>query len=244
MAIERYIETHAVFTVGELLAECGDGTTNRNLLSRAVRAGRVDKVRRGIYASRCGRFEGLDPDRLEVAGKLFGGCTFAYQTALELYGAAHNPSPSLVTAYGSERLSAEYGGVRYESWPAPNDLQERWVGIGRMATTPERTFADCLDKPDRALGYENVLRSIGALPANPTGCIEAARSIGVAALAKACWALEALGKTDGIEGELDEIAKGRKGFCVLGPHAGRADMEYDARWRLYVPRDARDLAEE
>ena len=60
-AVTEYIRANAVFTTEELLGACGDTQNSRNLLHLAKKAGRTRQVKRGLYASNAGRFEGARP---------------------------------------------------------------------------------------------------------------------------------------------------------------------------------------
>ena len=247
MAIKSYLETHGAFRVEDMLEECGRTQTNRNLLSAAVRAGKADKVRRGVYVSRVGRFAGADPDRYEIARALFDDPVFAYQSALELHGCAHNIAPRLVTCFSGKTASASYGEVVFKSWKAAPEADSVWVGIGKVATTPEQTFVDCLRHPERALGVENSVRSVGMLEVDPVRCLEIARACGPAVLAKTACILDLAGRLAGGEGrEAAELARREVGasYAVLGPLGRKAEMAFDSRWRVYIPRETVEWLEE
>lgn len=239
MAIKRYIETHEVFRTDDLLNECGNTQSNRNLLSRAVKNGLVDCVRRGVYVSRTGRFVGVSPNRFAIAVVLFPEAVFAYQSALELYEVAHNITPRLVTVFGNKRDSVEYNGIKFESYTAPKDLETRWLGIGRTATSPAQTFVDCIQQPSRALGVENCLRSISGLHVDAETCLELAATRDRATLIKVACILDLLGASEQ-RPEAFERARAQvgKGYYVLGIYNDRTDKVFNAKWRVYLPLEA------
>lgn len=245
MAIDSFIRTHATFTTRELLGACGEGQTNRNLLSRAVASGRVERVARGVYASRCGRFEGVEPDRFDVAAKLLGAdAAFAWQSALELYGVAHNVTPRLVEAVSPTlpRRSRSWRGVRMELWPAPAGTRTRWVRPGRTVTTPEQTLVDCVQWPARACGVENCVLSLVGLPVHARECLRIAAARGVGTLARVGLVLDLMGRWgEAPDAFAEALAAARRGQRSLGPR--RLGMAFDARWRTYVPRDIYEWVE-
>ena len=67
MAIQSFLETRQVFTAAEFSRAFPDSQTDRNLLSRAVRNERVERVRRGVYVSKSGPFSRTPADPFEIA---------------------------------------------------------------------------------------------------------------------------------------------------------------------------------
>lgn len=94
MAIEGFLETRQVFTSAEFARAFPDSQTDRNLLSRAVRNRRVERVRRGVYVSKAGPFRRTSADPFLIAVALAEDAVFAYASALQLHGALHNLTKS------------------------------------------------------------------------------------------------------------------------------------------------------
>ena len=246
MAIEGFLELNTVFTTSDIRRECGDTKTTSNLLSRAVASGKVERVKRGVYVSHVGKGVGTEPDRQLVAGALFDRCVFAYQSALETYGCAHYGSPRLVTCFGSDSQSLAFRGVTYRCWKAPEFLSKVSDGNGHLVTSPDQTFVDCIHRPERALGYDNVCRSIRGLSPSVGRCLEIARRYGSACTKKVAFFLDSLDSAKSEEDErllAEERAHRLEGFTRFGVAASDRDRLFVPQWRIYVKPDVPELLE-
>lgn len=239
MAIRDYIERNQLFSRSELLEACGDGQTNRNLLSRAVKSGAVIKLGGGLYASACGRFAGAAPDRLEVASRLFPGCAFRCATALELLGAAHNASPRLVTCLWPHRRDVAALGVRYVCAPSRTRLPTMRAKRGARCTTPEATFVDAICNPSLSGGLESCVRSIASLDVDPDEVMETAMSAGAPAARKAALALSLITGEASAAGRLAGLPAPHR-RVVIGQ---AAEMRYDPRFRVWYPAEMEGWAQ-
>lgn len=233
MAIRDYIERNQLFTTAELLEACGDGQTNKNLLSRAVKSGAVVKLGGGLYASACGRFAGAAPDRLEVASRLFPGCVFRCATALELLGAAHNASPRLVTCLWPHRRDVAVLGVRYVCAPSRTGLPTMRARRGARCTTPEATFVDAICNPRLSGGLEACVRSIAALDVDSDEVMGIALAADGPAARKAALALSLITGDARPAGLLSRLPSPHR-RVVIGQ---AAEMRYDPRCRVWYPAD-------
>ena len=243
VAIREYIETHKVFRSEDLWQACGQSKTNANLLSTAVSRGDVTKVRRGLYVSRVGQGRDLPVDKLSLAQAAFGAdACFAYQSALELHGHAHYAAPSLVTCYSSKTDHFEFEGVSYKAWHAPENLSTRVDEEGWLVTSQAQTFVDCIDKPERACGTDNVLRSVSGLDVRPKTVLSLARARSKSCAKKAAAVLTIM--YPGCEGEPDVqrvFEEEMSGCCYLGIDEGDPNKVFLTEWRVYVPSDYKAL---
>lgn len=246
MAIERFIETHRVFTIEEVREECGAGSTTANLLSRAVASGKIERVKRGLYISHVGAAINHEADKYEIGAKLFPGLVLAYQTALEELGFDHYCAPRLFTCWGSENKSLTFHGVRYRCFAAPPALTLAIATkhFGFRVTTPEQTVVDCVEKPSRALGYENVCLSLSNAWPLVGPCLELARRRSPSCAKKVGLLLENSGREFSRE-ELEAIAREKscklKGYAVFGRDASPQGKVFDPAWRVYVEPDVYEL---
>ena len=246
MAIERFIETHKVFTTEEMQSECGSGSTTANLLSRAVARGKIERVKRGLCISHVGAAINREADKYEIGAKLFPGSVLAYQTALEDLGFDHYCAPRLFTCWGKENKSLTFHGVRYRCFAAPPELDST-ISVkhfGFRVTSTEQTVVDCVDKPSRALGYENVCLSFSNAWPLVAPCLELARLRSPSCAKKVGLLLENSGREFSRE-ELEAIAceKTRKlrGYAVFGRDASPHGKVFDPAWRVYVEPDVYEL---
>ncbi|MDR0481711.1 MAG: hypothetical protein LBH13_00900 [Cellulomonadaceae bacterium] len=250
MAISQFLGRTPVFTSNEFEVMFPNSQTDRNLLSRAVASGKVDKVRRGVYVSRTGRFEGSPVDPLQVAAASTDDCTFCLLTALQVHGVLHN----LVfrNQFYTERrmMPFTYAGVDYQ--PIKVDLstvaaRERSNAQGRRVrvSTREQTILDCLDSPSVAGGTENVLRSVSGfnlVDIDALISLTSARS--AASAARVGWLAESLAEpwhvTQSQLGRLHDLASGATAYFGSGTRVG-ADRWIN-NWRLYLPAPRDEVA--
>ncbi|MCL1898631.1 MAG: hypothetical protein FWG16_07425, partial [Micrococcales bacterium] len=168
MAVREFLSNRQVFTAEEFAVRFPNSQTDRNLLSRAVKNGTVDKVRRGLYVSKSGRFEGATVDPFEVALAVAPDAVFCYGSALQLLGIAHNLT-NQVQFFSANRISSfNYGGTNYLPYQVDEGQRlSRSIlappGKGYRATTKEQTLVDCLINVAAAGGPDNLLNSLSGL---------------------------------------------------------------------------------
>ncbi len=175
---EAFFRRHPVFTGEELaahLSSSGDaGTrTQEALLSYHTKAGRLLRVRRGLFAVVP---PGADADTYPVdpylvAAKLTRDSMLSHHTALEFHGRAYSMWRQVT--YSASRpvekfmfRSHVFQGTRYqealrrlgkEHFEAL--VRERSGVLVRVASL-ERTLVDVLDRPHQSGGWEEVWRSL------------------------------------------------------------------------------------
>lgn len=172
-----FFATHPVFTHAEYVAaHTATGRSSRtsnNLLGRYVRAGRLVRVRRGLYAVVP---PGVDPqhatvDPYLVATKLADDAVVAYHAALQFHGKAYSVWRRYHYVSRARGRPTRFRNLRFVPVQAPlavrslpdlggGVVEQRHAGGVVRVTTLERTLVDVLDKPDRAGGWEEVFRSL------------------------------------------------------------------------------------
>ena len=248
MAIRRFLEETEVFTPAELLAACGDGSTNRNLLSRAVKRGSAVRIAPGLYASNTGGRRALDADPFLIVEKAAPDAVFCYETALSFFAGQQDVSRH-VSFYSSVRKRGfRWSGMTYRAFPMPPaiDTTVTLYGFARTAvsTSLEQTVVDCLAHPLRAGGTEAFLRCMSNVVfLNAAKLVDLALAAGPSTSAKAGWLLER--RADDWEvsaAQLERLASS----LSAGPYffAGRDAAKWgswNARWRLYLPDQEENL---
>ena len=174
----EFFATHPVFTHGEFAtasSRAGDRRryTTQNILAQHVRAARLVRVRRGLYATvpRGVRPEKAVVDPYLVATKLAADAVVAYHTALRFHGKAYSASQryNYVTRRRARPLRFRQTQFIPVQLPAPlrqlsdagGGILERPHGGGQVrVTTLERTLVDVLDVPERGGGWEELWRSL------------------------------------------------------------------------------------
>lgn len=170
----EFFARHPVFTADEFVSSREDAgrhsrETSQKLLAYHVNAGRLVRVRRGLYAFVDPGLGGVDP--YLVATKLARDAAVAYHAAMQFHGKAHSvwSRYTYLTRAHPGRFhlgQGEFVAVRCPS--ALRALQDMGGGFletphagGRVRVASlERTLVDVLDAPALAGGWEEVWRSL------------------------------------------------------------------------------------
>jgi predicted transcriptional regulator of viral defense system len=252
MGVQSYLEEHHVFSLEEFRSELGEGRTPYNLLVRATKKGLADRVMRGVYVSRAGRFAQAEPDPYVVAARLSADVVMVYHSALELHGLAHSPTRRVQFASPTATAPFVYRDFEFrrykpQSLPAADAVQSttlvRRPDGGVRVTTRERTLVDCVSRMDLSGGLEEVSRSLAALPyVDASNVLAYLRELGSpTAVARTGWFLEQHASEWYVsEDALTEM----RSMLGKGPYYLSRDNEagrWVPSWRLYLPHAADDL---
>jgi predicted transcriptional regulator of viral defense system len=172
-----YFTTHPVFTHAEFVAaHTATGRsehTSNNLLAQNLRAGRLVRIRRGLYATVA---PGVEPEEATmdpylVATKLADKAVVAYHAALQFHGKAHSVWQRFHYLTAARAKPMSFRRMEFVPVLAPIAVRDLFElgggivekrhdgGVVRVATL-ERTLVDVLDAPDKAGGWEEVWRSL------------------------------------------------------------------------------------
>ena len=241
MKFTRYIATHHVFTTEGLLAESDSENSARKQLKLALGSGKVERVRRGLYASHAGRFEGVGVDPYEVVTALDPGAVLSYHTALEALGVAHNVAFECRFRTNRARAPFSFGGVDYVPHPSDGFVRSRRVrgsAFGSaLATTREQTVVDCLKRPEWSGGIEEAVRSLSALPYVDSAAVaELACADSASLAARAGWLLEAKAGRWRVPDEVLELLSARcSGVTSKLDKRSSESRGWSRRWRMTLP---------
>lgn len=167
MKFKEYITKNQVFTTADLQRNLDSPGSISKSITRAVKSGQVEMVRRGLYVSKTGKFTAEKCDARIVVRAADPDAFLVYHSALELHGVAH--SISFDIAFRSSALSKgfTYDGISYVRYPY-DDVLVQSVRIGALGnvrvTTREQTLIDCMRYPSRSGGSEEVVRSLSSMP--------------------------------------------------------------------------------
>ncbi len=175
---DQFFRRHPVFTTDELavhLASRGRASarTRETLLGYHVKAGRLLRVRRGLYAVVP---PGADPESFPVdpyliASRLTADAILSHHTALEFHDRAYSAWQHLtyLAARPSSPLtfrSHVFRGTRFQEALARSRntthgvLTAERAGLPVRVTSLERTLVDVLDRPRHSGGWEEIWRSL------------------------------------------------------------------------------------
>jgi len=173
-----YFARHPVFTHAEFLSAHAAGNrrsthTANNILAHHLAAGRLVRVRRGLFAAVP---RGVEPkaaavDPYLVATKLSDDAVVAYHAALQFHGKAYSVSNrfTYLTRHRARAFhyrQAEFVPVQFaaslrELADAGGGIrEERHAGGVVRVTTLERTLVDVFDAPEHGGGWEEIWRSL------------------------------------------------------------------------------------
>lgn len=178
MRSRDFFSAHPVFTHEEYLAAHGHGRersprTGDSLLRRHLQAGRLLRVRRGLYAvvQAGSSVDNFQPDPFLVASKLAPDAVVAYHGALQFRGKTYSVWHrfSVLTTTHTRPFTfqgnkfvvvAPPKAVRDEPYFGGGVVTEPYAGGQVRITTLERTLVDLLDAPTQGGGWEEVWRSL------------------------------------------------------------------------------------
>lgn len=250
MSVQAYLEEHHVFSLEEFRTELGDGRTPYNLLVRATNKGLADRIMRGVYVSRSGKFSQEDPDPYLVAAAVSADAVMVYHSAMELHGLAHSPSRRVQFSTTRATAPFTYHDFEFRRY-APPKVQEtvQWTTLVRRpegvvrVSTRERTLVDCLNRTDLAGGLEEVLRSLAGVPyvdaSNVLAYLKELAS--PTAVARTGWFLEQRAREWYVT---EEALEGMRAMLGKGPYyLSRSNQAgtWMPQWRLYLPTNAAEL---
>jgi predicted transcriptional regulator of viral defense system len=151
--------------------------TRKALLAYHSKQGHIKQVRQGLYAvvPPGAAPDTFKPDPYLIAGKLFKDSVLSFHTALEIQGLGYSVFHEYYFFTHSYLSSAELGGHRFRSVRFPKALiqtgQENLAvknidknGVTVRVTSLERTMVDLLHRPELGGGWEEIWRSLEAVP--------------------------------------------------------------------------------
>lgn len=240
MKFKEYIESHQVFTADDLRTVATWGTA-RTQLQRALKVGEVERVRRGVYVSKTGKYTGEAPDPFLVARVADPEAMVSYHSALVAHGTAHNIGFECAFRSAKVRSSFEYGGVRYipfdtDDSPQTQTIRSKSYGAVRV-TTREQTLVDCLMHPGRAGGVEETLRSCSAFPyLDVDALLEILEDASATTLSRVGWLLDVKRNSWNVNKDALSELRDRlgKGPYRLDPKAKKT-KDWSSYWRLCLP---------
>jgi len=242
MQFADFVSQNQVFITQELLEATESSQSARVALSRAVRFGKVQKVRNGLYVSQAGKFQDAKADPYLIATTFRPDAVFAYHSALELHGLAHSVfgRVQFMTCKVAPVFSHE--GIGFNSLslrPAilTETLSARAFG-SVIVTTREQTLVDCMAKVALAGGAEEVVRSFTGLPyVDISAILLCLKHYPPSVAARVGWYLEANQKRwvvpNNTLATIEGMTSSRASY-KLDPTLKHFE-EYSSRWRLSLP---------
>ncbi len=241
MKFNEYISTHHVFSTGELLSACDSPASAKQQLWLAAKSGKVEKVRRGVYASFFGRFQGSIPDPFEVASACDRSAVVCYHSALAVLGVAHSAGFQCDFLSHAVKSPFAYRGVNYVPHAPRADAATTAVRAGDgpriPCTSKEQTIIDCMDKPWLAGGAEEVVRSLTLFAYVDLAALAAMLDgRGAPSRARVGWLLESMCDAWHVDGGALEALRASLGegpYRFGRPRTGSSG--WSPSWKLLLP---------
>lgn len=172
-----FFKTHPIFRHAEFIAAHTAGgrsaSTSNNLLARHLAAGRLVRIRRGLYASAP---SGIDPLRATVdpyltASHLTNDAVVAYHAALQFFGKSYSVWRRFHYLTRKRARPCSFRELEFVPVQVPaavSSLPDWGGGVVEVrhaaglvrVTTLERALVDILDSPDKGGGWEEIWRSL------------------------------------------------------------------------------------
>lgn len=246
MKFKEYIASHQTFTTQDLYAVAAKEVAHTQL-RRAVKSGEVERVRRGVYVSKTGKYTGEVPDPFLIVGTADSEAVISYHSALVAHGVAHNIGFECLFRSEKVRSPFKYGSVRYAPYnlddnPQTQVMHSNSYGVIKV-TTREQTFVDCLTYTGRAGGVEETVRSCSAFPyLDVDALLQILGSAPIAVVARAGWLLEAKQADWGVDDKTLLSLEKRlgRGPSKLDPKSPK-NRGWSLRWKLYLPETVEEV---
>lgn len=196
VAFSEYINTHHVFTTKDIIAVSGNPQAANVLLHSALKRGKVERVRRGVYVSRTGVFAAEPPNPFGIVLAADPDAVLVYHSAFVAWGVAHNLLRRYPFRSSCLREAFAYGGIDYKPLPyrKPLDVERRAVTPERRTacvTSKEQTLVDALSAPEYCGGMEEVVRACTQFAyLDSARLLDIVRDVPHAVCARVGWLLE------------------------------------------------------
>jgi predicted transcriptional regulator of viral defense system len=218
---------------------------------RLARRGQLVRIREGLYAAVPLEFVGseYEVDRYILVDRAMGSeGALAFHSALELFGTAHSRFTTVYYLAERSRRPFEFQGTEFRIVWSPGLFGTTTVrrdGIAVPVTDRERTFLDCIRRPDLCGGLEEYLKSVeGFALMSPVRLMDHLERFGERSLyQRAGFILSLMRDKIRVQDDLLDALRSRVGptRCHLLPGGRRAGGRLVKEWNVYVPKNLEEL---
>lgn len=250
MKFKDYIDRTHVFTSSQLVSHCDLSESSvKTTLRRAIGAGRIERVRRGVYVSKSGQFAQTSVDPFELVSAIDNDAILSFHSALEAHGVAHNVSSVCQFRSTVVKSKFAYAGISYVPFSPATQIPTQTVrgkgGLRTVVTSREQTIVDCLNYPDRCGGIEEALMSLSLFPYIDEEALRGLVSVQSASLAaRTGWLLEQKASKWRVPPEaLDALEAMAKGGPFKLDKNSKESRGWSSCWRLCLPESEEEIKE-
>ena len=226
----------------------GNESTAKSLLSAGLRNGTVCRIKKNLYAVTDLATMRCAASKYEIASHITETSCVAYHSAMEYHGLGHQLFSEVCVISGSLFRTFEFEGVTYvRHHPAITDgIVTPVINSAVRVTDLERTVIDCIDRIKYAGGMEELLNNLSSIAyIDEAGLLRYLDAYGKASLyQKAGFLLSAFRKQMRLSSGFFRHCRNHVGQSTryLADMPGPSD--YNAQWRLCVPRSMSNLLEQ
>ena len=245
MRFSEFIESNQVFTTEQAMTAVGERQNTSNMLYLATKTNRIRRVRRGLYVSNSGKFNGREPSPFKIASAI-PGAVMCHSSAFSLFVGAQDISREVTFYVASQIRGFEFDGHAYRPVKKAERSYETKPyrlldGTEIMGTTKEQTIVDALSDPTLSGGVEAVLRRLSMVQfADFDKIVALSEKAGASCCARIGWALRHQSEWAAGEDMLSRL----KSKISLGPYylgSKKPGMHYDPEWHLYLPENPQTM---
>lgn len=244
--IDKLAKNRNYFTIAEAKQELGLAMEAvSQVLFRLEKAGRIERVEKGKYiiiplGSEKGKYT---LHEFVIGSRLVKNYSIAYWSALHYYGLTEQiPSTVFIqTTERKKRSTLQVFGVNYRFIRVKKEKMfgdtVQWIENEKINITDrEKTIIDCLDRPDLCGGIIEAAKAVKSREYDMKKLVEYSGKTGSSAVVRRLGYLAGIyGIETGIEPEKT------RNYVKLDPVMPDEKDRLDARWRLYLNVDERDL---
>ncbi|WP_019177799.1 type IV toxin-antitoxin system AbiEi family antitoxin domain-containing protein [Methanomassiliicoccus luminyensis] len=248
---EIYISAlkNKVITVSEARQIVKNDNTARMALWRLTKDGHLVRAKEGVYAAIPPE---VSPDDYEINRYLLfdkvmnSSGAFAFHSALELHGAAYSAFSTVYYITVAKKPSFKFLEDVYRPVWVPTLFGITTARIDEFripVTDKERTFLDCLRRPDLSGGTEEYLKSVEAFTLmSSTKLLDYLRRFGEQSLyQRAGFVLSYLQSKIRVPDELLDVLRSHVGSNVYYLTPKKTNGRLNKEWNIMVPRNLEEL---
>lgn len=236
-------------TVSEARRIANNDNTARMALWRLTKGGHLVRARDGVYAAIPPELSAQDYEinRYLLLDKVMSSSgAFAFHSALELHGAAYSAFSTVCYITTAKKPSFKFLDNTYRPVWVPTLFGITNVRIDDFkipVTDKERTFLDCLRRPDLSGGLEEYLKSAEALTLmSPAKLVDYLHRFGEQSLyQRSGFVLSYLQNKIKVPEELLDILRSHVGSNVYYLTPKKTGGKLNKEWNIMVPRNLEEL---
>ncbi len=163
--MEDFYQTLALFRTQDVLANFSSVRGMQAKLKSLIDAGRIAKIKNGLYATVNPLTGDIFANRFEIASALFENACVAYHSALEFHGLGNQMFSEVQVFTEKRNVPFEYDGLEYKFflYTSKSGIMRLEQNANIVVTDLERTIIDCIDRIDLAGGLEELVTALNGI---------------------------------------------------------------------------------